>query len=83
MQPASRKEIAESNAKNYQATKHAKVVRKWKVKMGVCELSQRSTGDWLAEFTANNKPQRHTYIVALGDTPKAALKELKVDTTPV
>lgn len=83
MRLATRKDIAESNAKNYQATKHAQIVRKWEVKMGICELSQRSTGDWLAEFTANNKPQRHTYKVALGETPKAALKELKVDTTPV
>jgi len=80
MQLASRKTIAESNAKNYQATKHAKVVRKWNVKKGVCELSQRSTGDWLAEFTSHDGEQ---YTVVLAESPKIAVRKLKVDTTPV
>ena len=79
----SRKQIAKNNAANYQATKHAKVVKKFETKKGTVELSQRSTGDWLAEFTANDTPQRYDYKVAIGDTPKQALKRLKIDTTPV
>lgn len=76
----SRKTVARRNAKNYQDTKHAKVVKKWQVKDGVCELSQKPSGKWLAEFTSDDKEE---YIVAQANTPKGALKRLQIETTPI
>lgn len=72
----SRRAVRRRNEKNYADAKTAQVAKTWEVSGGTCQLRQRKSGKWTAEFLSHDEEE---FAVAIAKTPAQAIKRLSRD----